>query len=293
MSALQIAFEATADQAERLEAVLEAAGAEAITWAEASDSAAVLEPPPGETRLWDWLRVEALFPVGSDADGLHATVADALGGEPAGWRSAEMADQAWERVWLEHFQPQCFGGTLWVVPTGTPPPQPEAINIRLDPGLAFGTGTHPSTALCLEALAADPPVDETVIDYGCGSGLLAIAALRLGARRVVAVDNEPQARVATGDNARRNGVADRLEVLAPGASLPVADRVLANILAGILQSLAPRLIDALAVDGRLTLAGLLDTQADAVRAAYQPACRFAPVTRSGEWVRLDGRREAV
>lgn len=293
MSARQVAFEVTADQAESLEAVLEAAGAEAITWAEAPGSAAVLEPPPGETRLWDWLRVEALFPADSDVDAVRAALADALGGDPSGWRTAEIADQAWERAWLEHFQPQCFGGRLWVVPGGLEPPVPEAVNIRLDPGLAFGTGTHPSTALCLEALAADPPLDETVIDYGCGSGLLAIAALRLGARRVVAVDNDPQALTATRDNALRNGVEDRLEVLGPAAALPVADRVLANILAGILQSLAPRLIDALAVGGRLTLAGLLETQADAVRAAYEPACRFEPVIRVDEWARLDGRRRAV
>ena len=293
MASRQVAFEVTADQAEHLDTVLEAAGAEAITWAEAAGSAAVLEPPPGETRLWDWLRVEALFPGDSDIDAVHAAVVEALGGEPSGWGTAEIADQAWERAWLEHFQPQCFGGTLWVVPGGMQPPEPEAINIRLDPGLAFGTGTHPSTALCLEALAAEPPVDETVIDYGCGSGLLAIAALRLGARRVVAVDNDPQALIATRDNARRNGVEDRLEVQEPAANLPVADRVLANILAGILQSLAPRLIAALAVDGRLTLAGLLATQTEAVRAAYQPACRFGPVARADEWVRLDGRRLAV
>ena len=290
MPAHQVAFEVTASRVDTLEAVLEAAGAEAITWAEAPGSAAVLEPPPGETRLWDRLRVEALFPADCNRDAIRVAVAEALGGEPPDWRTTELADQPWERAWLEHFRPQCFGGSLWVVPRGMDPPDPEAFNIRLDPGLAFGTGTHPSTALCLAALAAEPPVGETVIDYGCGSGLLAIAALRLGAARVLAVDNDPQALVASRDNAERNGVADRLEVAGPEAVLPVADRVLANILAGILQGLAPRLTGALAAGGRLTLAGLLATQAESVRAAYEPACRFAPPVASDEWVRLDGRR---
>lgn len=290
MPAHQVAFAVEAAQADTLEAVLEAAGAEAITWAEAPGSTAVLEPPPGETRLWDQLRVEALFPADCDCAAIRAAVAEALGAEPPDWHATEIADQPWERAWLEHFQPQCFGGSLWVVPWGMDAPEPDAVNIRLDPGLAFGTGTHPSTALCLAALAADPPLGETVIDYGCGSGLLAIAALRLGAARVLAVDNDPQALVASRDNAERNGVADRLEVADAEVVLPVADRVLANILAGILQDLAPRLTPALASGGRLTLAGLLAGQADSVRAAYEPACQFAAPVASGEWVRLDGRR---
>lgn len=289
----QVAFELAADRAGLAEAALEASGAEAVTWGEAAGSTAVLEPPPGETRLWDRVRIEALFAADADPAVIREAVATALGALPADWQESELADQPWERAWLDHFQPQSFGAGLWVVPWGMTPPDPEAVNIRLDPGLAFGTGTHPSTALCLEALAAEPPVGETVIDYGCGSGVLAVAALLLGAERVVAVDNDPQAGTATRDNAERNGVADRLEVLEPGAPLPEADRVLANILAGVLQSLAPTLIGALRTGGRLTLAGILAEQADAVRAAYQPDCRFAPAVARDGWVRLDGERRAL
>jgi len=293
MTAWQVELEVTAGQAGAVEAVLEAAGAEAITSAEAPGSEAVLEPSPGETRLWERLRMRALFPEGFDRVAIREAVAGALGGDPPGWDVQAIADQPWERAWLEHFQPQRFGDRLWVVPWGLEPPDPTAVNVRLDPGLAFGTGTHPSTALCLHALAAAPPVGETVIDYGCGSGLLAIAALHLGAARVVAIDNDPQALRATADNAARNGVADRLAVDGPEAALPVADRVIANILAGVLQSLAPVLTAALREDGRLTLAGILGDQAAAVRAAYTPACRFEPPVPSGDWVRLDGRRVAL
>ncbi len=289
----QVAFELAADRAGLAEAALEATGAEAVTWGEAAGSAAVLEPPPGETRLWDRVRIEALFATDADRAAIREAVTTALGALPADWQESTLADQPWERAWLDHFQPQSFGNGLWVVPRGMTPPAPEAVNIRLDPGLAFGTGTHPSTALCLEALAAEPPVGETVIDYGCGSGVLAVAALLLGAERVVAVDNDPQACAATRENAERNGVGDRLDVGEPGLPLPASHRVLANILAGVLQSLAPTLTGALRPGGRLTLAGILAGQADAVRSAFQPACRFAPVVARDDWVRLDGERRAL
>ena len=289
----QVAFELSADRAGLAEAALEAAGAEAVTWGEAAGSVAVLEPPPGETRLWDRVRIEALFDAEADGPAIREAVSTALGGLPEQWQESVLADQPWERAWLDHFEPQRFGEGLWVVPWGMTPPDASAVNIRLDPGLAFGTGTHPSTALCLAALAADPPVGETVIDYGCGSGVLAVAALLLGAERVVAVDNDPQALIASRDNAERNGVADRLAVGEPGLRLPTADRVLANILAGVLQSLAPTLTAALREGGRLTLAGILAAQANAVRAAYEPACRFNPVVERDGWVRLDGERQAL
>ncbi len=286
----QVVFALPAARAGLAEAALEAWGASAVTWAEAEGAEAVLEPPPGETRLWDRVRVEALFEADADLTAIHAAVAAALGEAPADWQAIEVPDTAWERVWLADFKPLHFGHGLWVVPTGTEPPDPGAVNLRLDPGLAFGTGTHPTTALCLEALAAAPPVGQTVIDYGCGSGLLGIAALKLGAARVIAVDNDPQALMATRDNAARNAVAERLVVQGVEAPLPDADVVVANILAGVLIELAPRLLGALQPGGRLQLAGLLDTQAAEVRGAYEPAAGFGPGAVRDGWRRLDGQR---
>ncbi len=293
MAWCQVAFELEAERTGLAEAALESLGAVSVTWGEAEGSAAVLEPAPGETRLWDRVQVTALFESDTDAKALFASLTEALGEPLHGWQASTLADQAWERAWLEHFRPLHCGGDLWVVPSDQTPPDPAAVNVRLDPGLAFGTGTHPTTALCLQALAAEPPVGETVIDYGCGSGLLAIAALKLGAEQVIAIDNDPQALLATEDNARRNEVDARLIVAGPEAPLPQADRVLANILAGILQSLAPRLIGAMTANARLTLAGLLSDQVEAVQRAYEPAVIFsAPVEQDG-WVRLDGRHRSL
>lgn len=290
MSWKQIAFDLPAARAGLAEAVLEAAGALSITYLEPDSGEPVLEPPPGEVPLWSRLRVQALFPAATAAEPLQLQLAEALGGPPAGWRVEALADRAWERAWMDDYRPMSFGGGLWVVPTDMTPPEPAAVNLRLDPGLAFGTGTHPTTALCLEGLAADPPRGERVIDYGCGSGVLAIAALLLGAERAIAVDNDPQALRATRENAERNGVADRLEVAAAGGALAPADRLLANILAGVLIELAPQLTAAVRPGGRLALSGVLAEQADRVRAAYAGHCRMAaPVARDG-WVRLDGVR---
>ena len=289
----QVAFDLPAARMGLAEAALEAMGAIAVTAAESEGAEPVLEPAVGETRLWDAVRVQALFEADADSQAVHAALSEALGAKPIGWDETELADAAWERAWLADFAPLDFGHGLWVVPTGMEPPVPEATNLRLDPGLAFGTGTHPTTALCLEHLAACPPVDETVIDYGCGSGLLAIAALRLGARQVIAIDNDPQALVATRENARRNGVADPLTVGGVDTALPAADRVLANILAGVLIEQAPTLIKPMRPGGRLVLAGLLEGQAAEVASAYAQAIDFGPGAARDGWVRLDGTRRAL
>jgi len=289
----QVGFDLPAARMGLAEAALESMGSLAVTAAESEGAEAVLEPAPGETRLWDQVRVQALFEPEADSAAVHAALTQALGTAPTGWAETLLADEAWERAWLADFVPLDFGHGLWVVPSGMTPPVPEAINLRLDPGLAFGTGTHPTTALCLEQLAAHPPVGETVIDYGCGSGLLAIAALRLGARRVIAIDNEPQALVATRDNASRNGVADHLEVGGVETPLPVADRVVANILAGVLIEQAPTLMASLRSGGHLVLAGLLTAQAADVRGAYAQALDFGPGAERDGWIRLDGTRRAL
>ncbi|PWG61552.1 50S ribosomal protein L11 methyltransferase [Sediminicurvatus halobius] len=290
MSWKQIVFELPASRAGLAEAVLEAAGALSVTYLEPISGEPVLEPAPGATELWSELRVQALFPAAADAEDIAARLAEGLGARPEGWRVEALADRAWERAWMDDYRPMSFGGGLWVVPTDMSPPEPHAVNLRLDPGLAFGTGTHPTTALCLQGLAARPPAGAHVIDYGCGSGVLAIAALLLGARTAVAVDNDPQALLATRENAERNGVAHRLTVLEADAALPATDCLLANILAGVLEALAGRLAGALRPGGRLMLSGILAEQAASVARAYAPACGMAaPVTRSG-WVRLDGVR---
>lgn len=293
MAWCQVGFEIEATRTGLAEAVLETVGAVSVTWGEAADEPPVLEPAPGETRLWDRVRVTALFEADVDAMAVRSALTEALGAAPADWQVESLADQPWERAWLAHFKPLHCGGNLWVIPSDQPPPDPDAVNIRLDPGLAFGTGTHPTTALCLQALAADPPVGETVIDYGCGSGLLAIAALKLGASQVIAIDNDPQALLATQENARRNDLEAGLVVAGPEYALPMADRVLANILAGILQTLAPELIAALRPGGQLTLAGLLNTQVQAVENAYAPAVQFTGSAQREEWVRLDGMRSSL
>jgi ribosomal protein L11 methyltransferase len=197
---------------------------------------------------------------------------------------------------MRHYQPMRFGERLWICPSWTTPPDPDAVNLMLDPGMAFGTGTHPTTALCLEQLDALPIEGCSVVDYGCGSGILALAALKLGAARVLGVDNDPQALTASRDNAARNGVdAGRFSVALPGreddaAWLHRADLVIANILAGPLAALAPRLCQLLAPGGTLLLSGLLVTQAKNLCEHYRPQLALGIAAERDGWVCLRGSR---
>lgn len=280
----EIALSVTRERAGLVEAVLEAAGATALTWAELDETAAVFEPAPGQTPLWERLQLRALFPADAPVDTLRVTLEEALGDGLDGWQDTLVPNRAWEREWLVHFQPQDFGHGLWVVPTQTAAPDPDAINIQLDPGLAFGTGTHPTTALCLEALANHPPVGKTVIDYGCGSGLLGIAALKLGAKQVYAVDTDPQAILATRENAKQNGVLSQVQAGLPGqVALPIVDVVLANILAGVLVELAPSLIAQVRPGGQLLLSGLLKEQQASVLAVYADECDLERIDVRDDW----------
>lgn len=280
----QIALTVARERAGLVEAVLESAGATALTWAELDESPAVFEPAPGQTPLWERLQLRALFAADAPVDSLRATLEEALGSVLEDWQDTFVPDRAWEREWLVHFQPQHFGHGLWVVPTDTTPPDPDGINIHLDPGLAFGTGTHPTTALCLEALAKHPPTGNTVIDYGCGSGLLGIAALKLGAKQVYAIDTDPQAVLATQENATQNGVLATLQVGLPEQiTLPLADVMLANILAGVLIELAPKLIAQVRPGGRLVLSGLLKEQQASVLAAYAEDCDLESIEVRDDW----------
>ena len=293
----EIEFPLAPLSAESVERALFAAGATAITFSDRGDEP-VLEPKPDEIRLWSDTLVRALFEL-ADASSIEATrslgrLAQLLGPhitEFARVRAVESRD--WERVWLKDWTPMRFGRRLWVCPTEAPAPEdPAAVVVRLDPGLAFGTGTHPTTALCLQMLDAMPLGGRTLIDYGCGSGILGIAALKLGATRVVAVDFDPQALVATRENAARNGVADRLEIQGVPPCLEPASGVFANILADPLIELEPVLSAACLPGADLFLSGLLRSQAYAVKAAYGVSFAIVQVIERGDWCGIHARRNS-
>lgn len=275
------------------EASLEAYGALAVTCLDAADQP-ILEPAPAATPLWGAVRLQALFPQGTDLGSLHRELQRTLGGDLRDWSQADLPERDWTRAWMDDYRPMRFGRRLWVVPHGMQPPDAAAVNVRLDPGLAFGTGTHPTTALCLEWLDGEPLQGRSVIDFGCGSGILAVAALRLGAKAATAIDNDPQALTAAAENAGRNGVAGALTVLDVQAPPPApADVVLANILSSVLVELAQELTQLTRPGGRLVLSGVLDYQAEQVMAAFGAAVRFHPPAARDGWVRLAGQRVAA
>jgi ribosomal protein L11 methyltransferase len=252
----------------------------------------VLEPAAGEFRLWPRTCVKFLFASERARAALVSALAASLGIDPARIEAQQVADRAWEREWLKDFHAMRFGRRLWVCPRHERVSTPGAVVVRLDPGLGFGTGAHPSTALSLDWLDAHLPPGARVIDYGCGSGLLAIAAARLGAAEVHGFDIDPQALIATRDNARINGVEQRLRVHASPATLPAqADVLLANIPAGPLCELAACFAALLRPHGQVVLAGLMEAEAADVTGAYA-AC--FDVARAGDrdgWVCLAGRRQ--
>lgn len=286
---LQLKFQMQRAQAEAAEAALEAAGALSVTLLDAGDEPQ-LEPGPGETPLWSEVVVSALFEADASSEALVGRLAAGLTEQTGAAPVIErIEDQAWERVWLDDFKPTPFGERLWVCPHGQPPEAADAVVVWLDPGLAFGTGHHPTTAMCLEWLDGADLDGKTVLDFGCGSGILAIAALKLGAARAIAVDHDPQALDATRDNAVANGVGDRIEIYAPDAAPQTTyDVVLANILAGPLVALAPQLIGHLRPGSALVLSGVLAEQAEAVCAAYTDSVDLDPPKIREDWVCISG-----
>ena len=276
----------------RTETACFALGALSVSLSDAADNP-VLEPPPGETPLWPETCARALFPGAADPRILAATLIAVLALPAEAIRIEAVEDRVWEREWLRDFQPMRFGRRLWVCPGGQSTTAPDAIVLNLDPGLAFGTGTHATTAMCLEWLDGCSLASLRVLDCGCGSGILALAALKLGARSACAFDTDPQALIATRENAVRNGLDDRLEILAAADGLAGPfDLVLANILAGPLQQLAPRISGLCRPGGRLLLAGLLDKQAEDVAVAYLPCFDIRTVARRDGWTALAGIRRA-
>lgn len=270
------------------ECVLEQQGALAITLEDDADHP-VLEPGPGETPLWPTVHVRGLFEADADREKItEALQAVSSINRPQLIRWRELGDQDWERAWMERFQPMKFGRSLWIVPTGMQIPfDARNTEIHLDPGLAFGTGTHPTTALCLEWLDSQDVTGRRIVDYGCGSGILGIAAALKGAARVVCVDNDPQALQATAANAARNGVADIIECRSPEDYFEsAADVVLANILAGPLIELCPLLTSSLKNPGWIVLSGILQEQSEAVVRVYSQACTEVKSDSLDGWVRL-------
>jgi ribosomal protein L11 methyltransferase len=275
------------------EAACLACGARAVTFVDADerDSSPVLEPAPGEFRLWPSARIKALFASGIDGDATVLALRRALGIEAERLEVRAVADRAWEREWLRDFHALRFGRRLWVCPQHEQVAEPSAAVVRMDPGLAFGTGTHPSTALCLTWLDAHPPEGSDVVDFGCGSGVLALAALRLGARSASCFDIDPQAMIATSDNAAVNGLSARIRLCdAIGAIPRAADLLLANILAGPLTELAPSFADIVRPGGALVLSGLMEAEVSEVTRAYDAWFDMCTYGVRESWVCLWGRR---
>jgi ribosomal protein L11 methyltransferase len=295
MSFYEIEFPLAALEVSAVEAALFEIGASSITFVDRGDEP-VLEPKPGEIKLWRDTLVRALFEESADVardavlqlDRLSAS----LGSQVAqSARVRAVVTEVWERAWLKGWKSMRFGRRLWIIPCAAAPPQDrDAVVVRLDPGLAFGTGAHPTTALCLQILESLPVSGRTVIDYGCGSGILGVAALKLGAAHVVAVDLDAQALLATRENAIRNDVAASIAVQGIDAPLTTAYCVLANILAGPLIELAPKLTAACEPGGRIVLSGLLKAQAHAVKAAYATGFDMVQVVERDEWCCIYARR---
>ncbi|KGA32958.1 50S ribosomal protein L11 methyltransferase [Pectobacterium odoriferum] len=289
---IQLKINTSGNVAEQLGDAMIESGAVSVTFQDTHDTP-VFEPLPGETRLWGDTDAIALYDAETDMNTVIAILEqEPLLGMGFKHKIEQLEDKDWEREWMDNFHPMQFGKRLWICPSWREIPDPNAVNVMLDPGLAFGTGTHPTTALCLQWLDGLDLEGKTIIDFGCGSGILAIAALKLGAARAIGIDIDPQAIQASRDNAQRNGVSERLELYLP-KDQPTdlsADVVVANILAGPLRELAPLISDLPKAGGHLGLSGVLATQADGVAEAYADKFILDPVAEREEWCRITGQR---
>jgi ribosomal protein L11 methyltransferase len=290
-SFIELSFELGPLDPEGAEAACFACGATAVTFVDSRDDP-ILEPLPGEFRLWPATRLQALFAAPGEPERLRHALSSALGIPPALIQARVLEDRAWEREWLKDFHAMRFGERLWVCPHHEHVEDPSAVVVKMDPGLAFGTGTHPTTALCLEWLDGGPVAGARVIDYGCGSGVLAVAAAKLGAAEVHCFDIDPQALVATRDNAQANGVNAQVRLHTCAESLPQeADILLSNILSGPLCELAPRFTALVRRGGDLVLAGLMEPEVSEVTHAYDACFDIRPFGQREGWVGLCGRRQ--
>lgn len=285
---LQITVQALKQDVARYEQALLDAGALSVTLEDAADQP-LLEPLPGETPLWNAILVSGLFESHHQADAIKKTLCRILQTDHLPNLSAKtLPDQDWQRVWMDRFKPQQFGDRLWVVPNDMKAPQSDAIELRLDPGLAFGTGDHETTRLCLQWLASHDLTGKKVIDYGCGSGILAISCALLGASQVWAVDIDHQALLATEQNALNNQVKNHIQISGPSLQAPFdADMIIANILANPLMEMAQQFAQWLPRDAPIVLSGIVEDQSDAVKKAYQPWFEFIGETRLDQWLCLE------
>jgi len=292
---LQCVCQTTKKHHQAIEDVMEAAGALSITWQDAKDTP-VLEPLPGEQLLWEDMIITALFEKGTDLN----TLSNTLNKNQSAWDIQEfhietLEDQDWERVWMKDFHPIQFGEKLWIYPSNyeIPEDNPDGFTfIHLDPGLAFGTGTHPTTALCLEWLDQNPPKNLNVIDYGCGSGILAVAAIKLGATHINATDIDPQALIATKENMQRNDISlDKISSYLPVDCPQIEhDLVLANILCGPLIELFPVIESLTRIGGKLVLSGLLEEQQFDLIETYSASFTDFEVKTMGDWIRISATK---
>ena len=287
---LQLIIASDESSADKISDALIEHGAVSATLQDMQDQP-VLEPAPGTTPMWSQTRVIGLFDAGKDLAQVVKKVEAQLQNPIPDWKAEPLEDKDWIRAWMDNFKPMQFGERLWVVPSTFTPPHPDAANILLDPGLAFGTGTHPTTAMCLEWLDAHPPSGKPLIDFGCGSGILAIAGILLGATRAEAIDLDPQALIATRDNAEKNQVADKISTYLP-ADFPRQQTplLLANILAAPLIELAPYFSNLTSRQGEIVLSGILEQQTSAVLEAYQPYFDISVWKQQDDWVCLAGVR---
>ncbi|MCO1333445.1 50S ribosomal protein L11 methyltransferase [Microbulbifer sp. OS29] len=288
---LQLRVDTHSEHAEKTENALLFAGAASVTLQDNANQP-ILEPGLGETPLWDQTRITGLFDAEIDTSVTEAKAASFLCELLPNAHWEQLEDKDWEREWMAHYKPIQCGHNLWICPSWCEPPAPDAVNLLLDPGLAFGTGTHPTTFLCLQWLAAQPLKDKSTIDFGCGSGILGVGALLLGADRAQGIDIDPQALIASRENAQRNGIApERFPVSLPDQlpSEPV-EIMLANILAGPLIKLASQLVQLTQVGGKICLSGILSSQAEQVKNAYRAWIEFDTDGEHEGWIRLSGTR---
>lgn len=299
MAWIQLKIDVLPDQIEVIEDSMLMEGAQAVTLQDGADQP-ILEPELGTMPVWDKTIVIGLFDAEVKGELLIENMKALYAADPAMSGRAFpkhklelVEDKDWERAWMDNFHPMPFGDRLWVCPSWKDPEDKNAVNLMLDPGLAFGTGTHPTTAHCLRFLDQHVEGGELVIDYGCGSGILGIAALLLGSERMLGVDNDPQALVATRQNAERNNISeDRYDVVLPENTHKIeADIMVANILAGPLISLAENIANLTKQGGKLALSGLLSHQADEVRQAYEPWFIMDGIKQQDDWIILTGHKK--
>lgn len=291
---LQLKIQTEKPHVEEISNWLSENGALSVTYQDAADQP-LFEPPPGETPLWLLVTITGLYDMDIDSDHVTSMLEQQFKTKISSCKSELLEDKDWVRSWMDDFKPMDFGNDLWIIPSHHDAPSDSATNIVLDPGLAFGTGTHPTTAMCLRWLAANPPSDKTVIDYGCGSGILAIAAAKLGAISVLAIDNDPQALTATDDNAQRNKIERIITTQHSDKDIEQrCDLIIANILAGPLTSLVSRFSDILTTDvtkeTQIILSGLLVTQSDELIESYKPYFKLELSATDGDWGLLTGKR---